>query len=93
MECKKEVHTPTDKMGNLVQDHTCGNEGYEYLNLIRKYRDVNSKEMDRVKGEIHSGSMNIIYILQIPKNFLNTPSGEKMFMPFVNNLVNRRLQS
>ena len=49
--------------------------------------------MDRVKGEVHSSSMNIIYILQMPINSLNTPTGEGMFMPSINNLVNRRLQS
>ena len=54
---------PMNKMGNLVQDHTCENQGYEDLNLIRRYKDLNSKEMDHGKGEVYLDSMNIMYIL------------------------------
>ena len=46
-----------------------------------------------MKGGVHLGSVNIIYLLQIPINYLITPNGDGMFMPFVNNLANRRLQS
>ena len=46
-----------------------------------------------MKGGVHSGSMNILYLLQMPRNSLNTPTGDGMFVPSIHNLANRRLQS
>ena len=93
VECREEGRTPTNKMDNLVQDHTCENDGYKDQNQIRKYRGVNVKEMERIKGGVHSGSMNILYLLQMLKNAFNTPTGVGMFMPSINNFANRRLKN